>query len=44
MDRPATKTGWGMISMRERAQAVGGTLTIESASGKGTHVVVIVPR
>ena len=42
MDRPATKTGWGMISMRERGQAVGGTLTIESALGKGTRVIVIV--
>ena len=44
MDQRATKTGWGVINMRERAQAVGGTLTIESAPGKGTHVIVIVLR
>jgi PAS domain S-box-containing protein len=44
MDRFSTRTGWGIISMRERAQAVGGTLTIESAPGKGTRVIVIVPR
>jgi signal transduction histidine kinase len=43
MDRLATKTGWGIMSMRERAQAVSGTLTIESAPGKGTRVIVIVP-
>lgn len=33
----------GLIGMRERAEALGGTLTIESASGKGTTVVVEVP-
>lgn len=44
MDRFSTRTGWGIISMRERAQAVGGTVTIESAPGKGTRVIIIVPR
>jgi len=34
----------GLINMRERAQAVEGTLTIESAPGKGTKVMVQVPR
>ena len=33
----------GLIGMRERAEALGGTLTIESAPGKGTTVVVEVP-
>ncbi|HLF00661.1 MAG TPA: ATP-binding protein, partial [Anaerolineales bacterium] len=32
--------GWGTIHMRERAEAVGGRLRIESSVGKGTRVVV----
>jgi two-component system sensor histidine kinase UhpB len=44
MDRLATKAGWGIIGMRERAQAVGGTLTVESAPDKGTRVIVILPK
>jgi two-component system sensor histidine kinase UhpB len=43
MDRLTAKAGWGITSMRERAQAVSGTLTIESAPGKGTRVIMIVP-
>jgi PAS domain S-box-containing protein len=35
---------WGLINMRERAQAVGGTLNIETAPGKGTKVMVEVLR
>lgn len=30
----------GLIGMRERAEALGGSLTIETASGKGTTIVV----
>ncbi len=33
----------GLTSMRERAQAAGGTLVIESAPGKGTRVVANLP-
>jgi signal transduction histidine kinase len=36
--------GWGLINMRERAQAVGGRLQVESLPGEGTHVIVEVPR
>jgi PAS domain S-box-containing protein len=35
---------WGLASMRERTEAVGGRLRIESAPGKGTTVIVQVPR
>ena len=35
---------WGLINMRERAQAVGGTLTIESAKGEGTKVIGEIQR
>lgn len=41
-DRPPAR-GVGLAAMRERAEAVGGTLTIESAPGEGTTVVVSVP-
>jgi len=35
---------WGIISMRERAEAIGGDLRVESDPGKGTKVVVKVRR
>jgi signal transduction histidine kinase len=39
--RYAKETGaWGLLNMRERAEAIGGTLSVESAIGKGTRVVV----
>lgn len=34
---------YGLRTMRERAQAVGGTLRIESAPGEGTRIVVSLP-
>jgi PAS domain S-box-containing protein len=33
----------GLLGMRERAELVGGTLTVESAPGKGTAIYVRVP-
>jgi two-component system sensor histidine kinase UhpB len=36
--------GWGMITMRERAEAIGGTLTIESAPTRGTRLIVTITR
>ena len=38
-----TGGGFGIPSMRERAQKIGGTLQIESRPGKGTSVIVQVP-
>lgn len=35
--------GLGLVGMRERAEATGGTLTVESAPGQGTVVSVSVP-
>lgn len=35
--------GWGLITMTERALAVGGTCRIESHPGTGTNVLVEVP-
>lgn len=37
------RPGLGMVTMRERVQAVGGTISIDGASGKGTRVQVQVP-
>jgi signal transduction histidine kinase len=34
---------YGLRTMRERAQAVGGSLRIESAPGKGTSIIAILP-
>lgn len=35
--------GYGMLSMAERAELVGGTLTVRSQPGSGTTVTVTVP-
>jgi len=41
---PDTKTdGFGLHSMRERAELVGGTLQIISAPGRGTEITVDIP-
>lgn len=40
------RTGWphfGLQSMRERAQAIGGTFELRSHPGSGTHVTIHVP-
>lgn len=35
--------GWGLVTMNERAVAVGGTCRIQSSKELGTHVIVEVP-
>jgi signal transduction histidine kinase len=37
---PTRESGWGLMIMKERAAAVGAELTIDSAPGRGTCVVV----
>jgi signal transduction histidine kinase len=34
---------WGLLTMRERIEAVGGRLRVESATGQGTRVIVEAP-
>jgi signal transduction histidine kinase len=38
-----TRGGLGLTSMRERAEALGGTLTVDTAPGAGTTVTLVVP-
>jgi two-component system nitrate/nitrite sensor histidine kinase NarX len=40
---PAGREGFGLHSMRERMELLGGTLTLDSAPGRGTRVVATVP-
>jgi signal transduction histidine kinase len=37
------RRGFGLTSMRERAEARGATVTVESQPGKGTKVEVVLP-
>jgi signal transduction histidine kinase len=36
--------GYGLRAMRERVEGLGGDLTVNSAPGQGTQIVVQVPR
>ncbi len=38
------KPGWGLLSMRERADAIGGRLTISSTPGAGTTIAIEVEQ
>jgi len=40
---PLRTAGLGLISMRERAEAIGGRLTIQTRPGAGTRLEVVVP-
>lgn len=42
--RVASRNGFGLTGMRERAEQIGGRFTVTSRPGKGTTVVVIVPN
>lgn len=44
-NQPGTsRTGWGLANMRERAEAVGGHLQVDTHPGTGTRISVDVPR
>jgi signal transduction histidine kinase len=42
-ERSVRPGAYGMVSMRERAQALGGRLRVESAPGRGTTISVEIP-
>jgi signal transduction histidine kinase len=35
--------GWGVNGLRDRVEAIGGSLAVESPPGSGTRVVVQIP-
>lgn len=41
---PDGRRGWGILNIRERAEATGGSLTVESGMGKGTRVIIEIRR
>ncbi|HEU5090383.1 MAG TPA: ATP-binding protein, partial [Roseiflexaceae bacterium] len=41
--RRAGRSNWGLTSMRERAELIGGRLTVSSRPGHGTEVSVTLP-
>jgi len=40
INKAEVRTGWGILNMQERIQALGGQLLIESEPGKGTNVII----
>ncbi len=44
LERPLQQPRWGMMSMRERARAIGGQLRVESAPGRGARIIVELER
>lgn len=42
-EEPGLEGGFGILSMRERAEAVGGEVTVESSPGEGTTVTFSAP-
>ncbi len=42
--RQSKTVGWGLLNMRERAESLGGNISIESSEGRGTRTAVEVPR
>ncbi|AVZ76142.1 two-component sensor histidine kinase [Streptomyces lunaelactis] len=42
-DAPRAQGGFGLSAMRSRADALGGTLSVESAPGQGTAVAITLP-
>ena len=44
LSKSKMRQGWGLITMRERAQALGRQVHLEAEPGKGTRVVVEVRR
>ena len=42
-DLTGPSAGLGLVSMRERAELVGGTIRVDSREGSGTTIAVEVP-
>ncbi len=44
LSQPTPTGHWGLIGMRERAASIGARLTVTSAPGAGTEVVLVLPE
>lgn len=44
LGEPAAQGGWGLLSMIERIEAIGGHFQIDSSPGKGTEIIIEVAR
>ena len=44
LTRPDGRQGWGLLSMAERAEALGGLCRVESRPGRGTRIITEVER
>ena len=42
-NQPRRRGGIGLVSMRERAELLGGTLEIDTSPGKGTRLTARIP-
>ena len=42
-ERPRRRSGIGLVSMRERAELLGGTLEIDTSPGQGTRLTARIP-
>jgi signal transduction histidine kinase len=42
--RTETVTGFGLMSMRQRLRAIGGSLSVHSAPGHGARIQAVIPR
>jgi two-component system NarL family sensor kinase len=40
---PKYRAGVGLRAMQERAEELGGTFRIQRTSGKGTHLIIVLP-
>lgn len=43
-DRLPDPVGWGLLTMAERAEAIGGHCSVQSRPGEGTQVIVEIPQ
>ena len=43
VDQPGARRGLGLLGMRERVAQLGGTFSVHSVIGKGTHILVRLP-